>query len=110
MAPPVGVPGTQDVICPSLLGFAGVSIPQVKSQLSFFTQPQGQAYQFRTGAGAVVVKTVFDTNMITNNQLSLGNEFYAIGSETLFFPGVNNATSTTGAFALEPSSVRGDSQ
>lgn len=96
----VGVPGTQDVIWGPL--YDSLAYPSAgQSQLSFFTQPQGQGTSSAPGAGAVV-KTVFDTNMITNNQLSLGNEFYAIGSETLFFPGVNNNTSTTASFALEP--------
>lgn len=96
----VGVAGTQDVIWGPL--YDSLAYPSAgQQQLSFFTQPQGQGTSSAPGAGAVV-KTVFDTNMITNNQLSLGNEFYAIGSETLFFPGVNNNTSTTAAFALEP--------
>jgi hypothetical protein len=96
----VGVPGTQDVIWGPL--YDALAYPSAgQQQLSFFTQPQGQGTSSAPGAGAVV-KTVFDTNMITNNQLSLGNEFYAIGSETLFFPGVNNSTNTTSAFALEP--------
>lgn len=96
----VGVAGTQDVIWGPL--YDSLAYPSAgQSQLSFFTQPQGQGTSSAPGAGAVV-KTIFDTNMITNNQLSLGNEFYAIGSETLFFPGVNNATSTTAAFALPP--------
>jgi len=96
----VGVAGTQDVIWGPL--YDSLAYPSAgQSQLSFFTQPQGQGTSSAPGAGAVV-KTIFDTNMITNNQLSLGNEFYAIGSETLFFPGVNNATSTTAAFGLEP--------
>jgi hypothetical protein len=96
----VGVQGAQDVIWGPL--YDSLAYPSAGiAQLSFFTQPQGQGVSSAPGAGAVA-KTIFDTNMITNNQLSLGNEFYAIGSETLFFPGVNNATSTTGAFALEP--------
>lgn len=96
----VGVAGTQDVIWGPL--YDSLAYPSAGvSQLSFFTQPQGQGTSSAPGAGAVV-KTIFDTNMITNNQLSLGNEFYAIGSETLFFPGVTNSTTTTSAFALEP--------
>jgi hypothetical protein len=99
----VGVAGTQDVIWGPL--YDSLAYPAAgQQQLSFFTQPQGQGTSSAPGAGAVV-KTVFDTNMITNNQLSLGNEFYAIGSETLFFPGVNNSTNTTSAFAVEPGSA-----
>lgn len=96
----VGVPGTQDVIWGPL--YDAQAYPAAGSLLlTFFAQPQGQGTSSAPGAGAVN-KTVFDTNMITNNQLSLGNEFYAIGSETLFFPGVNNSTSTTAAFGIEP--------
>lgn len=96
----VGVPGTQDVIWGPL--YDSLAYPSAGQQLlSFFSQPQGAGVSSAPGVGAVV-KGIYDTNMITNNQLSLGNEFYAIGSETLFFPGVNNATSTTGAFALPP--------
>jgi hypothetical protein len=96
----VGVPGTQDVIWGPL--YDAQNYPSAGIiQLTFFSQPQGAGTSSAPGAGAVV-KTIFDTNMITNNQLSLGNEFYAIGSETLFFPGVNNSTSTTAAFGIEP--------
>jgi hypothetical protein len=96
----VGVPGTQDVIWGPL--YDAIAYPAAGiNQLNFFTQPQGAGVSSAPGAGAVT-KSIYDTNMITNNQLSLGNEFYAIGSETLFFPGVNNSTSTTAAFGLEP--------
>jgi hypothetical protein len=75
----VGVPGTQDVIWGPL--YDALAYPSAgQSQFSFFTQPQGQGTSSAPGAGAVV-KTIFDTNMIT---------------------GVNNSTSTTGAFAVEP--------
>jgi hypothetical protein len=96
----VGVAGTQDVIWGPLYDSLAYPSAGVQS-LSFFSQPQGQGTSSAPGAGAVV-KSIYDTNMITNNQLSLGNEFYAIGSETLLFPGVNNNTSTTASFALEP--------
>jgi hypothetical protein len=96
----VGVPGTQDVIWGPL--YDSLAYPSAGTlALTFFAQPQGQGTSSTPGAGAVA-KTIFDTNMITNNQLSLGNEFYAIGSETLFFPGVSNNTQTP--FALEPAS------
>jgi len=96
----VGVPGTKDVIWGPL--YDAQAYPSAGStQLTFFALPQGQGTSSAPGAGAVA-KTVFDTNIITNNQLSLGNEFYAVGSETLFFPGVNNSTSTTAAFGVEP--------
>jgi hypothetical protein len=94
----VGVQGTQDVIWGPL--YDSLAYPSAGVQaLTFFAQPQGQGVSSTPGAGAVT-KTVYDTNMITNNQLSLGNEFYAIGSETLFMPGVSNSTTTP--FAVEP--------
>jgi hypothetical protein len=96
----VGIPGQQDVIWAPLYDAQQYSSAG-SAQLTFFSQPQGAGTSSAPGAGAVV-KTIFDTNMITNNQLSLGNEFYAIGSETLFFPGVNNSTSTTASFGIEP--------
>jgi hypothetical protein len=98
----VGVPGTKDVIWGPL--YDAQAYPAAGSTvLTFFAVPQGQGTSSAPGAGAVA-KSVFDTNMITNNQLSLGNEFYAIGSETLLFPGVNNSTSTTASFGVEPTS------
>jgi hypothetical protein len=96
----VGVPGQQDVIWGPL--YDSQAYPSAGSlSLTFFAQPIGSGTSSTPGAGAVT-KTIYDTNMITNNQLSLGNEFYAIGSETLFYPGVNNSTSTTAAFGIEP--------
>jgi hypothetical protein len=96
----VGVPGQKDVIWGPL--YDAQAYPSAGSTLlTFFALPQGQGTSSAPGAGSVA-KTVFDTNMITNNQLSLGNEFYAIGLETLFFPGVNNSTSTTASFGIEP--------
>ena len=101
----VGVPGTKDVIWGPLYdALAYPSAGQVT--FTFFSTPQGQGTSSAPGAGAVV-KSIFDTNIITNNQLSLGNEFYAIGSETLFFPGVNNSTSTTASFGIEPTTGQG---
>ena len=97
----VGVPGQKDVIWGPL--YDAQAYPSAGSTLlTFFAVPQGQGTSSAPGAGAVA-KSIWDTNMITNNQLSLGNEFYAIGSETLFFPGVNNSTSTTASFGIEPS-------
>jgi len=94
----VGVPGQKDVIWGPL--YDSQAYPSAGAlQFTFFALPQGQGTSSAPGVGAVA-KTVLDTNIITNNQLSLGNEFYAIGSETLFMPGVNNSTSTP--FGIEP--------
>jgi len=95
----VGVPGAQDVIWGPL--YDSQAYPSAGAAvLTFFSQPQGSGTSSAPGAGAVA-KGIWDTNLVLNNQLALGNEFLAVGSETLFFPGVNNSTSTTGAFALE---------
>jgi len=96
----VGVPGQKDVIWSPL--YDAAAYPSAGQQVfNFFSLPQGQGTSSSPGAGTVA-KSILDTNLVTNNQLSLGNEFYAIGSETLFFPGVNNSTSTTAAFGIEP--------
>lgn len=85
----VGVPGTKDVIWNPLFDF--LSYPSAGGvAFNFYSNQQGQGTSSTPGAGAVA-KTQYDTNLTINNQLTKGNEFYAIGSETLFFPGVSNA-------------------
>lgn len=85
----VGVPGTKDVIWNPLYDF--IAYPSGGSQLfSFYSNPQGQGTSSTPGAGAVA-KQVTDTNLTIGNQLTRGNEFYAIRSESLFYPGVSNA-------------------
>jgi hypothetical protein len=69
--------------------------------LNYYSQPQGQGTSSTPGAGAIA-KTIYDTNLTIGSQLTSGNEFYMIGSENLFFPGVNNSTTATNAFAVEP--------
>jgi hypothetical protein len=59
-------------------------------QFSFYSNPIGQGVSSAPGAGAVV-KTIFDTNLQIGNQLTSGNEFFMIGSESNFEPGVSNA-------------------
>ncbi len=85
----VGVAGQQDVIWNPL--YDSISYPSAGQLLfSFFSNPIGQGTSSTPGAGAVV-KSLYDTNLQIGNQLTSGNEFYAIGSESLFFPGVSNA-------------------
>lgn len=85
----VGVPGTKDVIWNPLYDF--ISYPSAGQLLfTFFANQIGQGTSSAPGAGAVA-KSLFDTNMAINNQLTKGNEFYGIGSESLFYPGVSNA-------------------
>lgn len=101
----VGVPGQKDVIWGPL--YDAQAYPSAgQAQFTFFALPIGQGTSSAPGAGAVA-KTIFDTNIVNNNQLPLGQEFYAIGSETLFFPGVNNSTSTTASFGIEPTTGQG---
>lgn len=97
----VGIPGQKDVIWNPLYdfqaypsgGFAG-------NQITFFSNQQGQGISSAPGVGTNVSKTQFDTNLQAPNTLTLGNEFYCIGSETLFYPGVSNVTNAP--FGLLP--------
>ena len=97
----VGVPGAKDVIWAPLYDFIAYPSGGFLGNLAtFFTNQQGQGISSAPGVGTNVPKTSFDTNLQAPNQLTLGNEFYCIGSETLFFPGVTNVTNS--AFALLP--------
>jgi len=85
----VGVAGQQDVIWNPL--FDAIAYPSAGQLLfSFFANPQGQGISSTPGAGAVA-KSIYDTNLQIGNQLTAGNEFYMIGSESLYMPGVSNA-------------------
>lgn len=97
----VGVPGQKDVIWNPLYDFnAYPSGGFPGNQVTFFSNQQGQGLSSAPGVGTNVPKTQFDTNLQAPNQLTLGNEFYTIGSETLFYPGVNNVTNA--AFGILP--------
>jgi len=97
----VGVPGQKDVIWAPLYDFnAYPSAGFPGNQVSFFSNQQGQGTSSAPGVGTNVPKTQYDTNLQAPNQLTLGNEFYVIGSETLFYPGVNNVTNA--AFGINP--------
>lgn len=88
----VGVPGQSDVIWQPLYDFQ--AYPSAGSlNLTFYTAPQGNGVSSAPYAGAVA-KSRHDTNMTVQGQLTKGNEFYMTGIETLFYPGVNNATDT----------------
>lgn len=85
----VGVPGQKDVIWNPL--YDSISYPSAGALLfSFYSNPIGQGTSSTPGAGAVP-KSYFDTNLTIGNQLTSGNEFYMIGSESDFGPGVSNA-------------------
>jgi hypothetical protein len=97
----VGVPGQKDVIWAPLYDFIAYPSAGFPGNVAtFFTNQQGQGISSAPGVGTNSPKTQFDTNLQAPNQLTLGNEFYMIGSETLFYPGVNNTTNTP--FALLP--------
>lgn len=85
----VGVPGVKDVIWNSL--YDHIAYPSAGGLLfTFFANPMGQGTSSVPGAGAVA-KSIGDTNLTIGNQLTSGNEFYMIGSESNFLPGVSNA-------------------
>ncbi len=91
----VGVPGQKDVIWNPLFDFQAFPSGGVAGgQLTFFSNQQGQGTSSAPGVGTNVPKTQYDTNLPAPNALTLGNEFYCIGSETLVYPGVNNTTNT----------------
>jgi hypothetical protein len=71
---------------------------------TFFNQGVGAGTTSSPGAGNGA-KTLYDTNIITPNMLTMGNEFYAIGSETHILPGVQNTVNTPYAFL--PSTLDG---
>lgn len=97
----VGVPGQKDVIWNPLFDFQALPSSGVAGgQLTFFSNQQGQGTSSAPGVGTNVPKTQYDTNLQAPNALTLGNEFYAIGSETLFYPGVTNVTNSP--FGLLP--------
>lgn len=61
-----------------------------QGSFAFYSNPIGQGTSSAPGAGAVP-KTIYDTNLQIGNQLTSGNEFFMIGSESNFSPGVSNA-------------------
>lgn len=58
---------------------------------SFYSNPIGQGVTSTPGGGAGNPKTIYDTNLTIGNQLTSGNDFFMIGSESNFSPGVSNA-------------------
>jgi hypothetical protein len=95
----VGTSGT-DIIWSPLFDWQAYSSSGIGSGgLSFFQAQIGQGTTSAPGGGTGA-KTIFDTNMTLPGQLGLGNEFYVIGSETEFMPGVTNSTTTP--FGLYP--------
>lgn len=64
---------------------------------TFFNLGIGGGTTSAPGAGTGS-KTIYDTNLKTPNLLPAGNEFYAIGSETHFLPGVQPTAGTPFAF------------
>ncbi len=93
----VGTSG-KDVIWGPL--FDSIAYPAAGgAQFTFFNLGVGAGASSAPGAGAVA-KTLYDTNLKTPNMLTMGLEFYAIGSETHFLPGVQPTAGTP--YALLP--------
>jgi len=85
----VGIAGQKDVIWNPLYDY--IAYPSAGGLLfSFYSNPIGQGTSSTPGAGAVA-KSIYDTNLTIGNQLTKGNEFYVVGSESLLYPGVSNA-------------------
>jgi hypothetical protein len=85
----VGVAGQKDVIWNPLYDW--IAYPSGGGLLfSFYANQIGQGTSSTPGAGAVA-KSIYDTNLTISNQLTKGNEFYAVGSESFLQPGVSNA-------------------
>jgi hypothetical protein len=81
--------GDTDVIWNPL--YDSISYPSAgQLAFSFYSNPIGQGTTSTPGAGANP-KTIYDTNLTIGNQLTSGNEFYMIGSESNLMPGVSNA-------------------
>jgi hypothetical protein len=57
--------------------------------LNFFLSPIGNGTTSAPGASGP--KTIDDTNMTAQGQLTAGNEFFMVGQEIVFFPGENPA-------------------
>jgi len=71
--------------------YDSISYPSAgQGAFSFYSNPIGQGISSSPGAGAVP-KSIFDTNLTIGSQLTSGNEFFMIGSESNFSPGVSNA-------------------
>jgi hypothetical protein len=71
--------------------YDSISYPSAGAgQFAFYSNPIGQGTSSSPGAGAVP-KTIYDTNLQIGNQLTSGNEFFMIGSESNLMPGVSNA-------------------
>jgi hypothetical protein len=71
--------------------FDSINYPSAgQAAFSFYSNPIGQGTSSSPGAGANP-KTIQDTNLTIGNQLTSGNEFFMIGSESNFSPGVTNA-------------------
>lgn len=56
-------------------------------QLTFFLSPIGTGTT--SAPGAAGPKTIDDTNMTAQGQLTAGNNFFMVGQEVIFYPGEN---------------------
>ena len=67
-----------------------------QASFRFFATPIGDGTSAALGAGASVSKTEYDTNIDLSGILGEGNEFYQIGLEFLFLPGIGPSSTTPG--------------
>jgi len=80
---------TQDIIWAPLFDDATYVGTTGHLQLTFFLSPIGQGTT--AAPGATGPKTIADTNMTASGQLTQGNDFFMVGQELLFYPGVEPA-------------------
>jgi hypothetical protein len=78
----------QDIIWSPLYDSANYSTAG-QTQITFFAVPQGQGVTTAPSGVAGSAKTALDTNLQSAGQLTLGNAFFAVGQELLFFPGLS---------------------
>ncbi len=87
---------TQDIIWAPLFDATYVGTTG-HLQLTFFLSPIGQGTT--SAPGATGPKTIADTNMTASGQLTQGNDFFMVGQELLFYPGVLPGIGLEGAAA-----------
>lgn len=91
---------TQDIIWAPLYDSTTYVGTTGHTNLTFFTNPIGQGVT--SSPNAAGPKTIADTNMTAAGQLTQGNDFYMVGQEVIFYPGVvpgqNEAFAGVGEF------------
>jgi hypothetical protein len=78
----------QDIIWAPLYDAATYVGTTGHTNLTFFTNPIGQGASSAPGVAGGTAKSIADTNMTAAGQLTQGNDFYMVGQEIVFYPGV----------------------